>query len=343
MSRVTRSLHALLLGLSLGGLDADLLVILLESGEILTGLGELSLFHTFSDVPMDEGTLGVHKIELVVDAGEDLGDGGGVGDHAHGAHNLGKIATGDDGGGLVVDTALETGGAPVDELDGPLGLDGSNGGVDILGDDITTVHKAAGHVFTVTGVALGHHGCGLEGGVGDLGNGELLVVGLLSGDDGSVRGKHEMDPGVGDEVGLELSDINVEGTIEPEGGGEGGDDLGDESVEVGVGGPLDVEVAAADVVHGLVVEHDGDVGVLEERVGGEDGVVGLNDGGGDLGGGVDGETELGFLAVVDGESLEEERAESGSGTATNGVEDEEALETSALIGELSDSVEAEID
>jgi len=337
------SFHALLLGLSLGGLDADLLVILLKGGEILTGLGEFSLLHALSDVPMDEGSLGVHEIELVVNAGEDFGNGGRVGDHADGAHNLGEITTGNDGRGLVVDSALETGRAPVDELDGPLGLDGGDGGVDILGDDITSVHKAAGHVLSVSGVTLGHHACGLEGGVGDLGNGELLVVGLLGGDDGSVRGEHEMDPGVGDKVGLEFSDINVEGTVESEGGGEGRDDLGDQSVQVGVGGPLDVEVSTADVVHGLVVEHDGDVGVLEERVGRQDGVVRLNDGGGHLGGGVDGESELGFLAVIDGESLEEERSETGSGTSTDGVEDEETLETSALIGELADSVEAEID
>jgi len=77
---------------------------------------------------MDESALGVHKIELVVDAGEHLSDGGGVGDHAAGAHNLGEIAAGDDGGGLVVDTALETSGGPVDELDGALGLDGGDGG-----------------------------------------------------------------------------------------------------------------------------------------------------------------------------------------------------------------------
>ena len=38
-----------------------------------------------------------------------------------------------------------------------------------------------------------------------------------------------------------------------------------------------------------------------------------------------------------------ERSETGSGTTSNGVEDEETLETSALISELSDSVEAEID
>jgi hypothetical protein len=152
-----------------------------------------------------------------------------------------------------------------------------------------------------------------------------------------------MDSGVGDEVSLEFGDINVEGTIESEGGGEGRDNLGNESVQVGVGGSLDIEVSSADIVDGLVIEHDGDIGVLKEGVSGEDGVVRLDDGGGDLGRRVDGETELGLLSVIDGESLEEERSETGSGTSTDGVEDEETLETSALIGELSDSVEAEID
>merc|ERR1712051_782295 len=336
------SLHALFLTLTFGGLDTDLFVILLEGSEILTSLREVTFLHTLTDVPMDEGTLGVHEIELVIDSGEDLSDGSGVGDHADSAHDLGEVTTWDNGWGLVVDTALETSGAPVDELDGSLGLDGGDSGVDILGDDITSVHEAACHVLSVSWVTLGHHSGWLEGGVGDLGNGELLVVSLLSGDDWGVGGEHEMDTWVGHQVGLELSDIDVEGTIESEGGSEGRDDLGDQSVEVGVGGALDVEVSAADVVHGLVVEHDGDVGVLEERVGGQDGVVGLNDGGGHLGRGVHGEAELGFLAVVDGESLEEERSETGAGTATNGVEDEEALESSALVSELADSVEAEV-
>merc|ERR1711998_451742 len=120
----------------------------------------------------------------MIDAGEHLGDGGGVGNHAHGTHNLGQIATRDNGGGLVVDTALESGGGPVDELDGTLGLDGGHGGVDVLGDDVTTVHEAGSHVLAVAGIALGHHGGGLEGRVGDLGDGELLVVGLLGRDDG---------------------------------------------------------------------------------------------------------------------------------------------------------------
>merc|ERR1712072_907849 len=292
---------------------------------------------------MDEGTLGVHQIELMIDAGEDLSDSGGVGDHADSTHDLGQITTRNNGRRLVVDTALEASGAPVDELDGTLGLDGGDGGVDILGDDVTTVHHAAGHVLTATGVALGHHVGGLEASVGDLGNGEGLVVGLLGGDDGSVGADHEMDAGVWHQVGLELGKVDVEGTIETEGGRQGGDDLADETVEVGVGGALDVEAATADVVQGLVVKHDGDVGVLEEGVGGEHGVVGLDDGGGDLGGWVGAESELGLLAVVDGETLEEQGAETGAGATADGVEDHEALETGALVGKLTEAVEREVD
>jgi hypothetical protein len=40
---------------------------------------------------------------------------------------------------LVADAELEARGAPVDELDGALGLDGGDGGVDVLGDDVCAV------------------------------------------------------------------------------------------------------------------------------------------------------------------------------------------------------------
>jgi len=136
---------------------------------------------------MDEGSLGVHEIELVINSGEDLSDGSRVGDHADSSHNLGEITTGNDGRRLIVDTALETGRAPVDELDGSLGLDGSNGGIDVLGDNVTSVHHTTGHVFTVSWVTFGHHGGWLESGVGDLSDGELLVVSFLGRDDWGVR------------------------------------------------------------------------------------------------------------------------------------------------------------
>ena len=122
----------------------------------------------------------------MIDSGEDFSNSSGVGNHANSSHDLSQITTWDDSGWLVVDTSLETSWAPVDELDGSLGLDGGNGSVDILGDDVSSVHHAAGHVLTMSGIALSHHGCGLEGGVGDLSNGELFVVGLLSRDDGGI-------------------------------------------------------------------------------------------------------------------------------------------------------------
>jgi len=292
---------------------------------------------------MDESSLGIHEIEFVIDSGEDLSDGSGVGDHADGSHDLGKITTWNDGWWLVVDTALETGWAPVDELDGSLGLDGGNSGVDILRDDITSVHQTAGHVFSVSWITLNHHRGWLEDGVGDFSNGQLLVVGLLSRDDWSIRGKHEMDSWVWHQVGLEFSNINVQGTVESQGGGKGRNGLGDQSVQVGVGWSLDIELSSADIIDSFVVQHDSDISVLQERVGGQNGVVWLNNGGGDLRGWVDGETELGLLAVIDGKSLEQEGTETGTAATTDGLEDQETLETSAVISELSDSVKAQVD
>mmetsp|Transcript_36675 Transcript_36675/g.35455 ORF Transcript_36675/g.35455 Transcript_36675/m.35455 type:complete len:459 (+) Transcript_36675:54-1430(+) len=336
------SFHSFFFSLSLGSLDSDFFVVLLEGGEILSGFGEFSFLHTLSDVPMHEGSLGVHEIELVIDSREHLSNGGGVGDHADGSHDLGEISSWDDGGRLVVDSALEASGAPVDELDGSLGLDGGDGSVHILGDDITSVHEAASHVLSVSGVALGHHGGGLEGRVGDFGHRELLVVGLLGRDDGSVGGKHEMDSGVGHQVGLELSHIDVQGTIESQRGSQRGDNLSDESVQVGVGRSLNVEVPSADVIDGFIVEHDGHISVLQERMGGEHGVVWLNHSSGHLGGWVHSEAQLGFLSVVHGESFQEERSETGASSSSDRVEHEETLETSALVSKLSDSVQAQI-
>ena len=63
---------------------SNLLVVALQSRQILAGLGELALLHALADVPVHEGALGVHQVELVGQRGPGLGDGGGVGKHAPG-------------------------------------------------------------------------------------------------------------------------------------------------------------------------------------------------------------------------------------------------------------------
>ena len=193
---------------------------------------------------------------------------------------------------------------------------------------------AGGHL-AMAGVALSHHGGWLEGGVGDLSHGQLLVVGLLCGDDRGVRGEHEVDAGVGHQVSLELGHIHIQGAVKAQGGGQRRDDLGNQPVQqrkqyllfiffsvakvdtgtfrlpemqaqrfrhlrlsqeahysvrccvklsgrrsrpvqVGVCGALNVQGAAADVINGLIVEHDSHISVLQQGVGGQHGVVGLD-------------------------------------------------------------------
>lgn len=142
----------------------------------------------------------------------------------HSAVDLGKVAVGHVLRGLVADTDLETSWAPVDELDSALGLEGGDSAVDVLGDDITTVEQAGGHVLAVAGVTLDHLVVGLEAGHGDLLNRVGLVGGLGGRDNRSVGNQREVNTGVGDQVGLELVQVNVEGTVEAKRGGDGRDD-----------------------------------------------------------------------------------------------------------------------
>jgi hypothetical protein len=244
-------------------------------------------------------------------------------------------------------------------LDGTLGLEGSDCAVDIVGHDITAVEQAGSHVLSITWITLDHLVVGLEARVGDLLDRVGLMRSLGSRDDGSVCNQGEVDTWVGNQVGLELVQINVKGAIESERGGDGRDDcnmsalmpkhsairptLSDETVQVLVVGTLDSEVAAADVVDGLVVDHEAAVRVLESGVSSEDRVVGLNHRGSDLRSGVDAKLELALLAIVDRETLHQQGAEAGSSTTTEGVEDKEALKTSAVVCNAADLVEHLID
>ena len=112
---------------------------------------------------MNKSSLGVHEVKLVVQPGPGLGDGGGVGEHTDGPLHLrihhykchrdlqrgylGEVTARDHSGRLVVDADLEASGTPVHKLDGPLGLDGGDGSIDILGDHVSPVEHAAGHVL----------------------------------------------------------------------------------------------------------------------------------------------------------------------------------------------------
>ena len=75
-----------------GAVDADLLVVLLERGEVLARLGELAVLHSLADVPVDERALRVHQVELVVQTHLGLRDRRRVAQHADRALHLREVA-----------------------------------------------------------------------------------------------------------------------------------------------------------------------------------------------------------------------------------------------------------
>jgi hypothetical protein len=93
----------------------------------------------------------------------------------HSAIDLGQVTIWHKLRRLVADTNLETSWAPVDKLDGTLGLNASNSTVHLLGDNVSTVQQAGSHVLSVAWVALDHLVVGLEARVGDFLDGVGLV------------------------------------------------------------------------------------------------------------------------------------------------------------------------
>lgn len=189
--RTIRLVLALLL--SLGTVSADLLVVTLQSSQVLARLGELTLLHTLTDVPVHERALRVHQVELVVETVPRGADSGRVRQHAQAAARLGKVATRDHRARLIADTELEAGRAPVDELDRTLRLDARDGSRRVLGHDITTVKQADGHVLALAGVALDHLVTRLEAGEGHLRDRVLLVASLVRRKERCVGGEREVN------------------------------------------------------------------------------------------------------------------------------------------------------
>jgi hypothetical protein len=65
---------------------------------------------------------------------------------------------------------------------------------------------------------------------GQLRNLEALVRALLGRNDRSIADKRIVDTGVGDQVGLELVEINVKSTVESKTGCDGADNLSNQAV-----------------------------------------------------------------------------------------------------------------
>ena len=99
---------------------------------------------------------------------------------------------------------------------------------------------------------------------------------LVSRNDWAVQCHGEMNPWIGNQVGLKFIQVNVEGSIKPQRGGNWGDDLGNQPVQVGVGGSVHCQIEFAQFIDGLVVNQESNFTMLKCGVGVQYGIVGLN-------------------------------------------------------------------
>ena len=85
-----------------------------------------------------------------------------------------------------------------------------------------------------------------------------------------------MNPGVWHQIGLELVEVNIKGTIKTERSGNGWNNLTNQTIQIGISWPLNIQITTANIVDGLVVNHESTIGMIQSGVGGQDRVVGLN-------------------------------------------------------------------
>merc|ERR1712228_728484 len=152
-----------------------------------------------------------------------------------------------------------------------------------------------------------------------------------------------MESGEWDQVDGEFPEVGVELTGEPDGAGGTGHGNGDEMVKITIGGGGELKSSEADIVEGFVIDDHALIGVLNELMDGEGGVVWLNNGIRDLGGWEDGESFHNSVGVFFSDLGDKESSHSRSSTTTERVGDLETLEAIAAFSFLSDNVEDGVD
>ena len=327
-------IRLILVGLVSSG-ELVLLVLAHQIVHVALSFGQFHLVHTLAGVPMQESLPPEHDGELVAHATEQLLDGGGVTDES-GRH-------GEAGRSDVTDRGLDVVGDPVNEHVARLLLELVEVVVNLLGGNATTEGDGGGQVTSGPGVGGGHHVLGVEHLLGELRNRELFVLLSVLGEERSKPDQEEVETREGDQVDSQLAEIRVELTRETERAGNTAHNLGDKTVQVTVGGGVQLQSLVANLVQGFVIDTENLISVLNKLVKRQGGVVRLDNGIGDLGGRNNREGAHHAVRVLFTDLRKEKCSETRTSSTTERVGQLETLQAVASLSFLPDNLQNVLD
>lgn len=212
-----------------------------------------------------------------------------------------------------------------------------------LGSTLNLQDSRASQVATVAEVRGGHHVLGVEHLLGQLWDGDGTEgMGTAAGQR-SESNHEEMETGEGNHVDSQLSEIRVELTWESETSGDTGHNGRDQVVEISVRWVGELESSHANFVECLVVDTEGRVGVLNQLMDGEGGVVRLNNSVGNLGRWDDREGGHHTIGELLTDLGDQQRTHTGTGSTTERVGDLETLKAVAALGLAANDIKDLVD